>query len=178
MVGRREFAEIMVTLGEVCERDPSEFKIEIYYSLLKNFPIGVLKAAVQKVLQKRKTSSFVKPGEILAAIEGNDDNKAILAWDKLINTVKREGPYSSVQFDDPVIHSVVELLGGWIDLCTMENEDLKWKLKEFEKLYGSLSLKSDHPKHLPGLVELDCIARGYEVPQPKLIGGRDVKRLE
>ena len=90
-------------------------------------------------------------------------------------TVKRIGNYQSVQFDDPVIHSTVEAMGGWQQFCSMLTEEEKWKVREFERLYVVISARqsANHPKYLPGTHEIINGAYGREIEPPVFIGEQD-----
>lgn len=93
-------------------------------------------------------------------------------WVLVDKTVKSDGVYTSVKFSDPVIHSVINAMGGWVALGLCSMDEWKWKQKEFERLYAIMSRQSEHPDHLPGQIELDNSALGYQknTPDVKLIG--------
>ena len=78
----------------------------------------------------------------------------------------------SVKFDDPVIHSVIESMGGWEALCSIENAEMKWKRKEFENLYPIMAKREAHPDRLIGMCDRQNLARGFDefVNEPKEIG--------
>ncbi len=90
-----------------------------------------------------------------------------MAWIEVLETVKRVGHYQSVRFSDPVIHAVIDVMGGWVRLGDMKVDDEKWKQREFERLYEILSKnpRDRMPEYLPGLSEIQNAASGYEVKQ-------------
>jgi len=58
-------------------------------------------------------------------------SKDVIAWtEKVRKAIVSVGAYQSVQFDDPAIHSCIELMGGWSELCATRTDELKWKQKE------------------------------------------------
>lgn len=64
-----------------------------------------------------------KPGELIAALEGNATQQAQQAWTKIINAIRHVGGDATVIFDDPLIHSVLHDMGVWIRLCGMYSKD-------------------------------------------------------
>lgn len=168
----QKFAELMSVLTEVFDdgRPPSKLKMEVYYKALVQFDILSIEKAVKGLIFTRTTASFPKPAEIIQEIQGTASNRATLAWIKVIEAVRRIGNYESVQFDDPIIHSVFKFWGGW---SVTVNDDwdeskLKWKQAEFEKLYATMSQDNSHPKYLPGKCEIDNAARGFDI-KPEII---------
>ena len=77
---------------------------------------------------------------------------ATLAWEETVKIVNRIGGFDSVQFDDHIIHSVIEVMGGWTQLCydlyNINEEEKKYKQREFRRLYFVLSSKKKHPGFL------------------------------
>lgn len=170
----QKFAMIMATLAEVFDdgKAVSKIKAEIYFKALESHTIEHISKAVTRLIKTRVFPSFPKPAELLQEIEGRNENRATDAWIKVINAVRRIGNYESVRFSDPVIHSVIQSLGGWPQLCMMEIKAETWKQREFEKLYAVISERpGKHPEYLPGTCEIDNAARGYDLtPNIRMIG--------
>lgn len=163
-----KFAELMAVLAEVYDdgRPPSKLKMEVYFQTLKQFNIGEIENAIKGLIYTRTTASFPKPGEIIQEIRGTESNRATMAWLDVLETVKRIGHYQSVKFSNPVIHSVIEAMGGWIRMAgEMTIDEEKWKQREFERLYEILSQspRGKHPEYLPGACERDNAANGHQV---------------
>jgi hypothetical protein len=162
-----KFAELMAVLAEVYDdgRPPSKLKMEVYFRALEQFGIDDIERAVKELIYTRTTASFPKPAEIIQAIRGTVSNQATLAWLDVLETVKRVGHYQSVKFSNPVIHSVIEVMGGWVRLASeMTTDEEKWKQREFERLYEVLlrNPRGKHPDYLPGWIEIDNAAKGHE----------------
>lgn len=160
-----KFAVMMATLAEVFNdgKEVSKIKTEIYFKSLESYPIENISQAVTKMISTRVFPSFPKPAEIIQEINGKAENKATEAWIMAINAIRRAGNYDSVVFADPVIHSVIQVLGGWPKFCEGDAKDEHWKQKEFEKLYAVISSRNGkHPAYLPGLHEINNTARGYD----------------
>jgi len=175
---RKEFAGIMAVLSELFDgsKEISEAKMSIYWESLKDFPLKDIKKAVGTIIRGRVYPSLPKPAEIIQAITGSMEERAVKAWIQVLETVKRIGPWQSVRFSDPVIHAVVEYMGGWPELGNMLSHEEKWKRQEFEKLYSIMSERGKYPPYLPGIIEIQNNANGYKeyIPDPIAIeeGGK------
>lgn len=176
-----EFAKVMMALSEIFDggREPSPLKVELYFQSLRDYQIEDIKNAVSVMIRTRVFPSFPKPAEIIQEINGTAKDRSLSAWILVTDAIRRHGSYESVQFEDSVIHSVVDVMGGWPKLCQTNEDELKWKQKEFENLYQVIGRRDgNHPNHLPGIIELENRMNGYEdhIPKPVLITG-NVDRL-
>lgn len=175
-----KFAVMMATLAEVFNdgKEVSKIKMEIYFKSLERYPIEHISQAITSMINSRVYPSFPKPAEIIQEITGKAENRATESWLQVLEAVKRIGNYESVKFADPVIHSVVHVMGGWPQLCMMENDEVKWKQKEFERLYEVISSSRDgkHPDYLPGTSEMENFKNGFDVELSVVRIGFDNKK--
>jgi hypothetical protein len=104
-----------------------------------------------------------------------------VAWDTLLAAIKRFGSYQSILFADAKITKAVELMGGWLQVCSMTEDETKFRMADFMKIYTSLNGVCDQ-KALMGRYEQDNVMRGFadRIPDPARIGfdGDDDLRLE
>ena len=175
MKDKIKFMEYMTLLGEVYNKEITDTLKNIYWKTLKLYSDKESIRAFQSIIENNKF--FPKPAEFLDILRGDSGDQALLAWEKVYKAISQHGHYASVEFDEPVIHSCIELMGGWIELCSMELNDVKWKQKEFIGLYKTMSRKNQHPKYLAGQTELENGPRGFDVPDPVKIGGGEVKQI-
>ena len=155
----------MVVLAEVYDggTPPSKLKIEIYSKALAQFPIVEIKKAIEKMIITRVFPSFPKPAEIVQEIQGKQEERSAIAWAKVVDTIRRGGNYESVMFDDPVIHEVLDFMGGWPATGEWLESELKWKQKEFERMYTIMAVNSRKQlSYLPGVIEIQNNAKGYK----------------
>ena len=111
----------------------------------------------------------------------NLQDRAIMAWNAVWNAIRRYGHYKSVQFDDPVIHSCVEALGGWIELCQTDISELHWKEKKFMQIYPLFATQQSmkHPAYLEGWHEQNNRNNGYTSEAMQFITtGKDGQKTE
>lgn len=158
----KEFALLMAALAQNFESECPTTKVKLYSSFLSDLEIGQLKVAIDKIINESIYPKFPTIGAIRQAAFGSTDEQAILAWRKVFRAVQCVGQYRSIQFDEPVIHSVIELMGGWENLCIMQQKDVQWREKEFINVYKSLRGKRlRHAEYLPGICELQNMQKGY-----------------
>lgn len=155
---RPKFASLMKVLGETFGNTaPSKEKMEIYFRALSDMPIEKIDEAVLNLVNTRTiTSTFPVPAEIRNAVGARIDDLALLALDKAEGGVSRHGYCTSVVFDDPVIHMVIDSMGGWPKFCAPsahgDEREWHWIQKDFVKLYQAFSRnpKAEFPKVLVG----------------------------
>lgn len=137
---RERFAMCMAAMAEAFSQVVSDIKGDIYYKALSDIPIEAIERAVWSIINTRTTATFPKVAEIREAVSGKVEDSAMLALSKVEKAVREVGGYSSVVFDDPVIHAVVSTFNnGWVGICDMSCEEWKWSRKDFLKLYEAMS---------------------------------------
>jgi len=154
MENKEMFLEYMTALGEYHRTKVSKILMDIYWSGLGQYSDEQCKKGFELCFTE-ETYGFPKiPAikKLMGVSEESASDQAALAWTEVDKAVRTIGNYSSVQFSDPVTHSVIQALGGWSELCMCSNEEWKWKRIEFEKLYPAMSVKGGHEEYLQG----DC----------------------
>jgi hypothetical protein len=169
---KEKFSELLMVLGEIFDKSLSAGLIMIYFDALKIYTDEQIERAIKTASLTCKF--FPKPSELLEFINGNSTDRGVLAWEKFYRALGRVGTYQSVIFDDPVIHSAIELMGGWIEAGKWLMDEMKWKQKEFLSLYPVMARKREHPEHLAGIIEMGNNRKGLvdHIPQPVFIGER------
>lgn len=129
--------------------------------LVKKYGIDAISDAAVKLMANRSRyeKGFPRIREMIDILEKSDNNFEDIAQEQFLitkDTITSHGAYRSVQFDDPIIHKVIESMGGWVNFCMTQLTDWTWKEKEFIKYYVSYrSLNDDGklelPRYLQGL---------------------------
>ena len=179
MKDKKKFGQYMTALSETFDKEISTVLSKVYWNALDQYTDEQFENAVNTAIVKCKF--FPKPAELIELVSGDQGERSLLAWEKVRKAIVGVGAYQSVQFDDPAIHSCIELMGGWPELCMTRQDELKWKQKEFESAYRVMSKQRNHPEKLCGIVEVQNNARGFirEIPAPVMIGERGkIKQLE
>jgi hypothetical protein len=166
MKNRKLFGEFMMALSEIHGKVITALLNSLYWKTLEPFTDQECEAAFKELIFSSKF--FPKPVDFLEILKGNKEDQAGRAWIKVIEAVRRIGNYESVKFDDPVIHSIFKFWGGWGVTADWRECDMKFKQKEFEKLYILMASGKKHPTYLPGYTEIKNDADGYHL-QPEII---------
>ena len=178
MLSRSTFAQSFTGLCEVYERTPTKVLVEAYYSVLSDLTERQFADAVKYVLSTRQYTKLPTPGEIRNAAVGDVNTKGLVALEKVEKSASRYGSYSSVAFDDHVIHMTITSMGGWPKFCSPgaygDDREWHWIQKDFLARYEAFSKSPiPFPPVLFGISDIDNMANGLEnfCKPPVLIGG-------
>jgi hypothetical protein len=169
MQDRAKFSEFMSIITEMFDRKLSKLLAEIYWKALIPFSDAQCIGAFDEIIISSRF--FPKPVDIIEIIQGTQSNQATEAWLQVAETLRRVGTYRSVKFNNPVIHSIVNAMGGWVQMGGITVDEEKWKQKEFERLYLIMRNHDEHPDYLAGRSEIVNTANKYlgYIPEPVLI---------
>lgn len=174
-----KFTAWIATIGELYGKSISKQLADIYWKSLKAYEFDDVQKAFQTHINNPDSGQFFpKPADVVRFIEGTGESKALEAWAKVEKSVVQVGVYRSIAFDDPLIHAVIEDMGGWVKLCSMKIDQMPFIAGEFQKRYmGYCIRKPDrYPKYLFGFCELENSKNGFEYDQPLLIGDAEMAR--
>jgi len=174
-----KFTAMMAGIGELYGKIISAQITEIYWRALKHYELQDVQKALQAHVNNPDCGQyFPKPADVVRFIDGSGETKALQAWTMVEQAIIQVGGYQSVAFDDPLIHAVLEDMGGWIKLCSKTHDSMPFSANEFQKRYmGFINKKPNrHPKYLLGTSECENAKNGYPINPPVLLG--DVKKAE
>jgi hypothetical protein len=176
MLDRELFGKTFTMLCEVYNRQPTGPLMEAYYMVLKNMEPEAFRNSVVSLMANRSYQSLPKPAEILEYSKPNVEALAILAIEDIERAISKAGAYASPTFQDIVVNSVIDAIGGWVHVCKMSADEWKWAKKEIPKLYGIHVKRDSHPDHVIGLVEVEtgkpdaCLVRAsYQLPEIEVV---------
>lgn len=174
-----KFTAMMAGIGELYGKTISSMLTEIYWKALQHFEMKDVQQAFEVHINNPDCGQFFpKPADVVRFIEGSGETKALQAWAKVYRAIIHVGSYQSIAYDDPIIHAVLEDMGGWIKLCSVKNDQMPFCANEFQKRYmGFVNNKPKrHPKYFCGIAEIENARNGHEVEPPLLLG--DLKKAE
>lgn len=176
---RKDFAELLSDVYSAYGKDVSGFVLNAFWESLKRFDFHAVARAFSAHYSNPDNGQFApKPGDIVRIIDGGSGDRALMAWVKVDKAIRRVGPYQSVVFDDPIIHAVLDDMGGWIALnSTPSEKDLEFRQNEFLKRYRGYLITGRVPDYQPkliGIADMDNQLRNVRTDKPVLIG--DTKR--
>lgn len=168
------FAALITGAAELYSKKISTALLNFYWKSLKQFDFSDIERAVMAHINDRVSGEFmVKPCHIRGYIEGDSETRTLQALSKVESAVRHIGNYTSVAFDDPIIHAVIEDMGGWIKYCSCKGDDIPFQSNEFIKRYrGYLQGKIiQYPAYLVGSVERSHRFYGFEPKEPPVLVG-------
>jgi Domain of unknown function (DUF6475) len=168
-------AQIIVKTYDYYGKSLSEGVLSMWIAGLSDISAADLNEALTKHIQNPDSGQFLpKVADIRKMLGGTTQDGALIAWTKVEQAIRRVGIYTSVVFDDPLIHAVLVDMGGWIKLCNTESDEkLAFISNEFRQRYQGYRRNQQAPAHQPvmiGLAEAQNAKGGFQIQPPKLLG--------
>jgi hypothetical protein len=154
--------ELITGLAQTFITDISLTDIENYWLFLRPYSLADFEKAVVNYCISPEGHRFMpKPGELIAALEGNALQQAQQAWTKVMNAIRRIGGDKTLVFDDALIHAIIDDMGGWVRLCELQIKDEPFKQREFEGRYVNYRRNppTRYPRQLIGRMGAGNLAR-------------------
>jgi hypothetical protein len=167
-----EFTDLLTTVSALYRTPLSRKSLGLYWDVLERLEWAEVKTGLQRHLIDPDTGQyFPKPADVTRHLKGTTEGQALKAWSKVDAAIQDVGSYMSIVFDDPIIHVVIDDMGGWVRLCHTLLKDLPFRANEFKKYYaGYVNRPLPHyPKQLRGLVARENDVHGHTQP-PLLMG--------
>lgn len=167
------FAEMMTGMAAMYSREMAEMQIHWYWNALHKHDFQTVQNAIERHMKSDRGSYMPLIADLCQMLEGRSDDRAGMAWTKFDNAVRTVGPYHDVIFDDPLIHVVVQDMGGWIYLCGKDDKEWPFIANDFKKRFGALSNRQERPQHAPvltGIANAQNGVAGRELALPVMIG--------
>lgn len=178
------FAALMTGIAEIYQKKISTALLNIYWRALSRYDLAEIQRAMDTHVVNPSVGQFMaKPADVVSYIEGTAEMRALQAYSKVESAIRHIGSYTSVAFDDPIIHAVIRDMGGWVRFCSIKTEAVPFQTNEFIKRYqGYLSFKrSDYPPYLRGLFDdpkkLPVLVGDKEKAKVVIAGGNDNYQL-
>lgn len=159
-----DFSELLKGALEVYGQRTSKLVINVWWNALEKYDFNIVEQAFNAHIVDPDVGQFApKPANIIRNIEGSRETRAMISWAKVHKAIRSVGGGSTVCFDDRFIHATIGDMGGWSKLCTVEEDELPFKAREFEKRYNSHSKHgvTEFPRKLIGTYESQNLAQGF-----------------
>lgn len=174
------FAALLKQVAEYYRVELVPGAARLYWQALSTYDFEEVKGALTAHLHNPDTGQFMpKIADVVKLLEGNTLTQAMRAWQKVTRAITSVGTYQSVVFDDAIIHAVIDDMGGWTAIGLISEDELPFRVREFEKRYQSYRLKppTEYPRKLCGILEANNTKGGYDIEPPVLIGDQRAARL-
>lgn len=175
---KKEFATYMSGVFSVYGKEVSTMLLRIWFEALRQYDLKAVKDALARHLLNPDNGQFLpKPADVVKLISGTTIDTALEAWSTVDHSIRTVGTYRSVAFQDPIIHKVIQDMGGWVHLGKKEEKEWAFVAKEFQTRYRGIKQSGapvDAPKYLTGITDQQNALAGIQYKeQPVLIGKRN-----
>jgi len=150
------FFKYLVGVSELYRQELSDAVIEIWWESLKGYPLESVQKAFTAYVKSPGKRFMPAIGDITETLEGSTVDNAALAWRQVYDAICSVGMDGSVCFTDPVIMQVISDMGGWQQLCSITNDEVPFRAKDFERLYRAHWPRREMlapPKRFIGMIE-------------------------
>ena len=174
------FSHLLKQVGALYGKAVNEVVIDLYWQALQCFDLAQIRQALQTHITNPDAGQYMpKPANVICILQGSSQTQALQAWSLVASTIGRLGGYTTVVFDDALIHAVITDMGGWVHLCKTSQDELPFKANEFEKRYAGYVLHPPvgYPKKLIGSIDHQNQLQGYKYDAPTLVGDAEKARL-
>ncbi len=168
-----EFSNVLTDVYEVYGKTCPLGIRALWWEALKGYSIAEVRGALSAHVMNPDSGQFLpKPADVRRALEGSSDTRALQAWSKVDQAVRRIGPWESVAFDDPIIHAVLADMGGWTGLGQVTEDEWPFRRNEFVRRYQGYVARppATFPRALTGHVAEYNGRLGGPAPLPRLVG--------
>jgi hypothetical protein len=177
---RGEFTKLITQVLAFYRQDVSTFALGVWWSACSPFDLSqVSKAFTAHATDPERGQFAPKPADIVRALAGTQTDRALVAWGKAFDTIRRVGGWDSVVFDDGLVHAVIEDLGGWSKFCAAAtNDELPHLQRRFCESYRTYARRQGvaYPNRLVGIHEAGNGLANHKVAPPVLIGNPEAAR--
>ncbi|MCZ4321429.1 DUF6475 domain-containing protein [Pseudomonas anguilliseptica] len=175
---KKDLAAMLAKVMSVYGKQITSGFVDVFFDSLAAYDLESVRRGLNAHVQNPDSGQFPpKPADVVRLIDGTSQDQGMHAWSRVDKAVRRVGPYQSVVFDDPIVHRVLDDMGGWVKLCnTSSEEDYKFQGLEFARRYRACVIAGgvgdNYPHYLIGMTEAENSNAGFKVPEPLLIGDR------
>jgi hypothetical protein len=168
-----KFLEVLAGVHDFYGKELSAFAGQVWWQAVSGFGLEQATKALSAHLMDPDRGQFMpKPADLVRQLQGTHADRSLVAWGKVLETIRRVGAYKTVVFDDPAIHAAITDMGGWPAVCCTEVDELPFLQKRFCELHRVFAQRGqgEYPPALMGVFEAANRHNGQPVQPPILIG--------
>jgi hypothetical protein len=177
---RPRFLTLLTGIADYYSKEISTGTIGLYWEGLRQYDIEAVERALWQHTQNPDSGQFMpKIADVTRVLQGRTEDQAQLAWSKVDGAVRQIGIWADVAFDDAIIHRVLADMGGWVRICSFEDDGWPFVAKEFIARYRGFRIAGqapEYPRYLLGTASTHNTAEGLAKPCVRLVGNAEVAR--
>lgn len=183
---KREFGELLITLGATLGVKPDKPQLRGYWMALDDLSIEQMRAAVSMAAKDTKATygQLPLPAVLRSYVCEDKGRRAELAWQAVLRAMARHGTNKGVDFDDRRTNAALRAIGGWRELGMCKADSLDWRRREFLIAYTAGHKAPIHdelmlplPGYGPDTVHVQTGLSGAEPPREITAGSDRCKAL-
>lgn len=171
---RENFMELVAGVYSFYRQRVTPQVLAIWWQAMKQFDLPAVTEAFGKHSMNPDSGQYLpKPADVVRMMGGTTKDAAIVAWAKVDQAIRHVGAWTTVVFDDPLIHRCVDELGGWTWLCAQKEAEMQFLEKRFCDHYRAYKARGEvpaYPAKLLGHADIGNVPHGYAEMQPTFIG--------
>jgi len=126
--------------------------LKLAFECLRAYDISAIQKAVLQQARDVENGQFPpKPADIIRQIEGRPEDRALIAWAYVQRGIYGEYSGSNwIVFDDPLIHRIVQDMGGFSRMGMRNIDEIPFMQKDFVNRYLAFSRQgcSEYPNRI------------------------------
>lgn len=169
------FQELLAGVYAFYGKDVTEFTLGVWWQACKPFDMQqVTKAMTEHAMDPERGRFAPLPADIVRVLQGTQTDRALVAWGRVYEAIRRTGAYQDVDLGDPAAHAAVVDMGGWPAICRSEVDELPFLQRRFCDLYRSYLGRDqfEYPERLAGESSAVNAGKGLGSPVRVLLAGK------
>ncbi|MFO0467569.1 MAG: DUF6475 domain-containing protein [bacterium] len=154
---KRQFWTLLNGVHDFYRIEMTQFAGRVWWAACRSYSLEQVTTAFDRHLTDPKSGQYMpKPADIVRQLQGTHEDRALVAWGKVLHAIQRVGGHTSVAFDDGIVHAAVEDLGGWVKVCGTTYDELPFLQRRFCDAYRTYSANGcplGFPARLAGQAE-------------------------
>lgn len=150
---------------------------QAWFAILGDLDADELRHGIIKTLQEHKFGGLPAVGLIRQNSRNENpvdaETRSVAAWEGVLETIRKVGGYSTVQFDDPAVTATIRAMGGWVRLTEQPTEELvRFVRPQFLQTYKALAatgVRAESAEPLIGLLDADNLRKGIDPEVPHVV---------
>lgn len=175
------FFRLLSGISDYYGRQIGKDAMRLYWEGLKQYDLQAVEKAFWTHTQNPDTGQFMpKIADVAKYLKGRTIDQAQIAWSKVDKGMRAVGTYQDVCFDDPVIHRVIEDMGGWIALGDKQESEWPFLQNQFENRYRGYVMRDEiieYQARLVGIANAQNAQNGFGLNPPVLIGDQQKAQM-
>lgn len=170
---KRALYGLLKNVHDFYRADLTPFAAQVWWNALQPYSLEQVQKAFTAHASDPKVGSFCpKPADLVRVLQGTHEDRALLAWGRVFDAIRRVGQYQSVAFGEPAVHAAIIDMGGWPKICASTEDELPFLQRRFCELHQAYTRRGgiDAPEYLPGLSAIANGGAGYAVKGPVPVG--------